>query len=255
MSLDISSRYEISQLCKRSFTGNELREKIFCGADIRGVSFANKNLSGVDFSQTLAGISTLKTAGLLICNTIFAMVAAIVIGFSSIFPSFIANKLSQPNVLWNTEISIWTGTAILIACFIEIVRQGIGKSLGVLAIFTIISTGIIFSAIPGKSPTIDAAIGQTVLISLIVASVLAESLAFSIFLSITNTKVISLPVILSLAVAILSAKKAIEEAPTIPSIFIVLTGIMAVALIALSIYVSIKAIKGDPTDQRYKIIS
>jgi len=87
---------------------------------------------------------------------------------------------------------------------------------------------------------------------MIVAGILVESLALSIFLSITNTKALTFPIILALAIAILGAQEGVKGTPPATlAISLVLTGILATALTTLSTYVSIKAMAGD---KRYGLI-
>jgi uncharacterized protein YjbI with pentapeptide repeats len=78
------------------------------------------------------------------------------------------------------------------------------------------------------------------------------SLALSIFLSITKTKALAFPVIVALAIAALGGKEGVKGTPsTTLSLSLVMTGVISIALIALSVYISIRAMAGD---RRYRLI-
>jgi uncharacterized protein YjbI with pentapeptide repeats len=263
--------YENSNLCNRSFVGGDLGGISFHGANIRGTNFTNAILSGANFSHAHAGLAPSRSIGLMVCSFILVAIAGLVIGYSSAFPAFISTLLADQNAV-GKEILISVGLSILTSFVFVIIRQGLGASLGILAIITAIVTAII--AFTGSNSSITAAtILQAVIIAMNVAGILVESLALSIFLSIANTKALAFPIILALALALLGAQEGVK--PSTPTfcdhlfialglqesvkvthsatfaISFVLTGILATALTALSTYVSIKSMAGD---KRYGLI-
>ena len=248
MNLD---RYANINLRGRSFKGVNLSDSNFSSSDIRGACFKDAILIGTNFSNTRSGLSPFYTFGLIAGSCILVLISGLVIGYSSAFPAFITNLLAQQNAT-GKEILISVGLSILTSFVFVIIRKGLGASLGILAIITAIVTAIIAFTGSGDSSITAAAVLQAVIIAMIVAGILVESLALSIFLSIANTKALAFPIILALAIAILGAQEGVKGTPPATlSISLVLTGILATALTALSTYVSIKAMAGD---KRYALI-
>ena len=245
----------------QNFDGKDLRGYSFKGQNLTGVSFSQANIKGANFtnailirsnfSDTNAGLTPLCFLGLTTCALVLVIITGLVIGYSSAFPAFITNLLAQQDAT-GKELLISVGLSILTSFIFVIIRQGLGASLGILAIITAIVTAIIAFTGAGNSSITAAAVLQAVIIAMIVAGILVESLALSIFLSIANTKALAFPVILALAIAILGAQEGVKGTPPATlSISLVLTGILATALTALSTYVSIKAMAGD---KRYGLI-
>ncbi|MCA6622010.1 MAG: pentapeptide repeat-containing protein [Pseudanabaena sp. M165S2SP1A06QC] len=247
----MSADLYIQNLRGQSFKGQNLSHKDFSGYDIRGTNFQDAILEKTNFQDTQSGLAPSRNIGLITGSLILVTIAGLVIGYSSAFPAFIANLLAEQNTV-GKELLISVGLSILISFVFVIIRKGFGTSLGILAIITAIVTAIIAFTGAGDSSITAAAVLQAVIIAMIVAGILVESLALSIFLSITNTKALAFPIILALAIAILGAQEGVKGTPPATlSISLVLTGILATALTALSTYVSIKAMAGD---KRYGLI-
>ena len=240
--------YENSNLRCHSFAGRDLRGMNFHHADIRGSNFTNSILVGANFSNVCAGLAPFHVFGLTISSLILSMLAGLVIGYSSAFPAFINTLLAENNVT-GKEILISVGLLILTSFVFVILRQGLGASLGILAIVTAVVTAVVAFAGVGNTA---AAVLQAFIIALIVAGVLVESLALSIFLAITKTKALTLPVIIALAVAIIGGQEGVKGTPSATFFLsLAMTGVISIALVGLSIYISIRAMAGD---RRYRLI-
>jgi uncharacterized protein YjbI with pentapeptide repeats len=246
----ISSNYEQSNLCNRSLKGQDLRGVTFYGADIRGVNFKNAILTGANFSHSRAGLSPSRSLGLIIGALVLVAIAGLVIGYSSAFPAFIANLLAERDSA-GKELLITLGLSILASFVFVIIRQGLGASLGILAVISAVITAIVAFAGTGNNSITAAAILQSVIIAMIVAGVLVESLALSIFLSIAKAKALALPIIIALAIAVLGGQEGVKNSPSATLLISLFsTAFIAIALIGLSVYISIRAMGGD---QRYRL--
>ena len=235
----------------QSFKGQDLSSMNFSGADIRGVKFTNAVLQNTNFNHIRAGLAPSRSVGLIVGSLILVAISGLVIGYSSAFPAFITNLLSEQNAA-GKELLITTGLFILASFVFVILRQGLGASLGILAIITVIITAIAAFAGAGDSSITAAAVLQAVIIAMLVAGVLVESLALSIFLAITKTKALALPVIVTLAISIVGGQEGVKGTPSATlSLSLVMTGIISIALIVLSVYISIRAMAGD---RRYRLI-
>ena len=245
------SKYENTNLQSQSFKGKDLSDVSFCDSDIRGANFTNTNLTGANFSNVRTGLTPFRTFNLIATSLILVTISGLIVGYSSAFPAFIANLLTEKNIA-GKEILITSGLLILISFVFIIVRKGLGSSLGIMAIITAVVTAIIAFAGTGNSAITAAAVLQAVIIAMIVAGVLVTSLALSIFLSITTTKALPIPVILALAPAILGAQEGVKgSAAASLSMSLTMTGIVAIALIGLSTYISLQAMADD---KKYKLI-
>jgi uncharacterized protein YjbI with pentapeptide repeats len=245
------NRYGNVNFCGRSFERANLSNSNFSSSDIRRTCFKDAILIGANFSNSRTGLAPLQSLGLIAGSLILVLISGLVIGYSGAFPSFVTNLLSQQSIS-GKELLISIGLFILLSFIFVIVRKGLGASLGILAIITSVVTAIIAFTGAGDSAITAAAILQAVIIAMIIAGVLVTSLALSIFLSITTTKALPIPVILALTSAILGAQEGVKgSAAASLSISLTMTGIVAIALMGLSTYISLKAMAGD---KKYKLI-
>jgi uncharacterized protein YjbI with pentapeptide repeats len=240
-----------ANLIGKSFKNQNLSGVDFSGADIRGATFVNATLTGTNFSNTCAGLAPSRSVQLVVGSLILVTIAGLVIGYSSATAAFIANRLTEWSVV-GKELLIILDLVILASFIFVILRQGLGSSLGILAILTAIVTAIVAFAGAGDSDVIGAAVIQAVMIATIVAGILIESLALSIFLAIADSKALVLPVIVALVIAPLGVREGVKGIPSAKLlVFIGIMGVISIALIALSIYISIQAMHGD---RRYSLI-
>jgi len=245
------SRYENANLRGRSFKGENLSGINFSGADIRGANFTNAILTEANFSHARTGLTPSRSIGLMVGALVLVAISGLVIGYSSAFPAFIANLLAEQNAA-GKELLITTGLFILASFVFVILRQGLGASLGILAIITAIITAIVAFAGAGDSSITAASVLQAVIIAMLVAGVLVESLALSIFLAIAKTKALALPVIVALAIAIVGGQEGVKGTPSATlTLSLVMTGAISIALIILAVYISIQAMAGD---RRYRLV-
>ncbi len=243
--------YRNSNLRGYSFQGKELRNINFSSADLRGTNFTDAILIGANLSDVQAGLKPFRVIGLMVGSLILVTISGLVVGYSSAFPAFIGNLLAEQNGA-GKELLISVELFILASFVFVIVRRGLGTSLGILAIVTAVITAIVAFAGAGDSSITAAAVLQSVIIAMIVAGVLVESLALSLFLSIAKTKALALPIIMALAIAIVGGQEGVKgtSAATL-SISLGITGVISIALIVLSVYISIRAMAGD---RRYRLI-
>lgn len=245
------NNYEQSNLRKRSLKGQDLTGVNFRGADIRGANFSNTVLVGANFSHVRGGLAPSRSIGLIASSLILIAVGGLVVGYSSAFPAFIANLLAAKDIA-GKEVLITAGLLILASFVLVIVRKGLGASLGILSISVAILTAVVAFTGIGDSSITAASVIQAVIIAVVIAGVLAISLAFSIFLSIVRAKALALPVIVASMTAIIGAQEGVRgtSAVTLP-VTLFASGFVSIALLALSIYISIQAVTGD---RRYELI-
>ena len=235
----------------KSFKGQDLSNVNFINSDIRSANFINATLTGANLSHVRSGLSPIHILGLISGSLTLVALAGLVIGYSSAFPALIANLLLEQNATGKEALVIF-GLSFLAGFVFVILRQGLGSSLGILAVVTAVITAIVAFAGTGNASITAASVLQAVIIAMIVAGILVMSLALSIFLSIANTKALALPVIVALAIAALGGKEGVKGTPsTTLSLSLVMTGVISIALIALAVYISIRAMAGD---RRYRLI-
>lgn len=242
----MSSRVYRDNFRSRSFKSKNLEGEDFRGADIRGLDFTNAILKDANFSEVKTGLhpTSVLAFGLLLTALTFPI--GIVIGYAGAFPAFIGNLLAEESSLGKYWLVI-TGSAILIGFMVVIIRQGIGKSLGIWAIGLAVFTGIVGFA--GTGDLIAAAWVQAVMIAIAVASVLLGALAFAILRAIIDSKFLLVPslvVICGMAVGALEGIKKPADMPGLPApVALTVTGAIAFILLSIGLYVSNRGLAGD----------
>jgi uncharacterized protein YjbI with pentapeptide repeats len=243
--------YKNAKLCNFSFAKQDLRGVSFQNADIRGANFSDAILVEADFSGAYAGLSPLYSFGLMVSSLGLVAIAGLVVGYSSAFPTLIANLLVEDGIA-GKEVLISLGLLCLVGFVVILTYRGTGASLGVLAIVTVVVTTFISFAGTGNSSLTAAAVLQGIIIAMIVTGVLVTALALSIFLSIAKPKFLVFPIIVAVAIAIIGAQEGIQgTADRVSSLSSAATVILSITLIVLSIHISLRAIAGD---RRYKVI-
>lgn len=246
-----SDHYGQAVLRNRSFKKQNLSGANFCGADIRGANFTHAILTGANFSQARAGLSPLRRIGLMFGILILVAVAGLIVGYSSAFPIFITHLLAERNAV-GKEPLVAIGLFILASFIFAIIRQGLGLSLASLAVGTAVMTAISAFAGVGNSSITAAVVVQFLIIAMIVAGVLVTALALSIFLAITQTKALPIPIIVALLLAIAGIQEGIKGTTSASSgLTLGIAGGVAITLIALSVYISLRAMADD---RRYRLI-
>ena len=173
-------------------------------------------------------------------------------GYASAFPVFIINLLAEDSTL-GKQVLVIIGSVILASFMIVIVRQGLGNTLGILAILLAAFTGIVGFA--GTGDLLAAAWVQAVMIAIAVASVLLCALAIAILLAILDFKLLPIPIIVAIFGVVLGVLEGIKK-PTdmigLPThIELAIAGVIGVVFLSISVHISLRSLARD---RRYKLI-
>jgi uncharacterized protein YjbI with pentapeptide repeats len=246
------SRFYQTNLRSHSFNKKILKGEDFRNADIRGVNFTDAVLTGANFSKAKTGLNPTTVFAIGFIVTILIFLIGIAIGYGSAFPAFISNLLAEKSNLGNSLLVIF-GYVILTGFIVVFVRQGLGASLGILAISFTVVTGIIGFA--GTGDLLAAAWVQAILIAIAVASVILGALAVAILIAIVGSKFLPIQGILTLYGVVLGTLEGIRKPPDMPGIptpiALAVTGVTAIVLLLLSLYIGVRGLGGD---RRYKLI-
>jgi len=231
----------------KSFKGQNLTEVSFENADIRGADFTNAVLIGANFSYTKTGREVYWIVCLSVGTLFLLTLAGFILAYASalmIGLPFLENKL---------EFFVSTlVTLILLFIFIFImIRRGLGAALGA---FSLIIAGAIalLAAVGSNKDAIGAIVVQSIGISSAIAGTLASSIGLVLFWSISRS-LIPIAMIVLIASTILGTLVGIGSLSKDSRILaLVSTEIVALALVSLSTYVSLRILAAD---KKYFLVS
>ena len=223
----------------------------FSRTDIRSKNFKNKILVGADFSDCHTGLSPRYTLGVFFGLTIAIIISGLVIGYSSTFPVLVTKILIDQNAV-GKEILIAIGLISISSFIVVIARLGIRLILGSLCISMAVITGTVAFIGDGNSSIVAAAILQSIVLYMMIAALILQSFAFTLFLSISKIKYLFLPILLAFFMAVIGVQEGIKGGPVETlSTALFFTGAIALFLTAFSTYIGIQSKNGD---RRYELL-
>lgn len=237
-----------------SFRHQDLSGVDFNNADIRGADFTRANLKGVNFSNAIAGVPRGWIVVLEIGALFLSTIIGVIVGFGAILPG----KILSTDPLPGKEFLIIIGFFILAVFLAVLIEQGIGSSLGTIAIVYPLLTAIFliisFNDSGGEmyDNILGAIVVQFVSLAFAITGVLAASVALGITISLGNRFWLVATGISFILGALLGGKLGGAEIRS-ECIFIatLIAGVEVFILIVTAFYLSFRALAGD---KRYYLI-
>jgi uncharacterized protein YjbI with pentapeptide repeats len=235
-----------------SFKKKDLRGEDFSGSDIRGANFADAILTRANFKQSKTGLRPIAVLALAASSTILMVLTGLVAGYAGAFPVFITSLLAEESGS-DKNLLVVAGSGILVGFIVVIVRRGLGASLGILTISLAVVTAVVGFA--GTGNLLAAAWVQAIAIAVAVGGVLMGALAIAIFMTVTSSRLWVISVFAAILGATPGALEGIKKPANMPglptSIALAMTGMMAFALLSLSLYVGMQSLSGN---RKYTVI-
>ncbi len=233
-----------------SFRNNNLSGVNLSHADIRGADFTNGTLTGTNFSRAQAGLQRNWILGLIILSLILGIVAGFISGYVGGFAgSVLVSEGIFAVPFWSSIVAIF----ILATFTLITIRQGLGGSLGTLAIITALAAILLAAASRGEKGIENAVIfllTQSLLIGGAVAGVMIGALvtALSRIVLKNNLFIIIdiIPVIIAIPGIIQGLKGLGEISNPLLNIAGVIAVLVAVLVIAVAQIVGFHSAAGDP---------
>jgi len=243
--------FQYKNLRGKSFSGQDLAGANFSGADIRGANFSGAILVGADFNHTRSGLKLSSFIGFIFVCIFLAVLTGIALGYASAFPAFITHILYQEQLLPKLTL-VGVGVIVLVTFCITIFLRGVGAAVGVIAVIIFISTALLGFFGQSNSDIVAAAILQTIIIAVAVASILLELMIIVLAWIVAKLRLV-VPVLFAISSAsIFGVSEGIQG---IEDKFLISTqiasGLLAMALISFSCYLSSRTIAND---KKYALI-
>lgn len=243
--------FQCKNLRGQSFAGQDLAGANFSGADVRGANFSGTILVGANFSHTQSGLKLSSSIGLIVVCIFLAVLTGIALGYASTFPAFITHVLYQEQLSSKLPL-VGIGVIALVTSCVTILLRGIGAAIGIIAVIIFISTALLGFFGQSDSDIVAAAILQTIIIAVAVASILLELLIIALAWSIAKLRLV-IPVLFAISLA--SAFGVSEGVQGIKDQFLASTqigsGLVTLILISFGCYLASRTISND---KKYTLI-
>jgi uncharacterized protein YjbI with pentapeptide repeats len=234
----VGANFKNAILRGSNFKNHDLTGADFSGADIRSADFSGANLTGANFSGAKAGLQRRWAALLLAVSWAMAAVA----GFLSAFVGNHLMMLISDRSFLARQIGGLASIVVVIIFLIITIRQGIQTALQVGAITFAVAGAInITGAFTGAYlKTIAGAIALAVAGAINIAGIIAGAIAFAFAGTIA--------IVFAFTIAIAFAFTLTFAIAFVIAVAFNVTGAFTIAgvLVLFSIYISVRALKGDP---------
>ena len=222
------------------FKGQNLSGADFRGADIRGTNFTGANLTGVNFQEAKAGLQKRWVVEQFLISLVLAAMSGICSGFAGAMVAVIFDNSHLDN-----QIAGWAALVIVVIVSIIILHQGLNFALIVIAIAIAFVGAFAFAGAFILSGTVAITFIGAFTVTFAVAFAITGAVAFAdAFVTIGTLAFVILGVV-AVAFAFLIADVATS----------LVAFAFAGALISLSAYVGLQAIKGNEKYTLIKIIA
>lgn len=227
----------------RSLRRQDLTEADFSNADIRGVDFTNSSLIGANFRSAKAGHQLHWKVGIVLFAVFLAAMSGYITAYAGGLTGILAVKPEvQPFGLWSGLFAI----AGLVIFILITLKKGLGSSLAGFSV-TVALVVVLLAAIRKEDDiSIAAAIVQLVAIAGAIAGAATGAIAGATILLINKRLLIyGLGLFASISAVLGTQEAVINSSSKTPSGALFIAGFITLPLLALSVYISFRAIRGD----------
>lgn len=242
----MSKDFRHQNLRGQSFQGQDLVDADFSGADVRGVNFNNAVLTRANFQKTQAGLTPYEAIFLGFVFLLGSFLSAGILGYIS---AFVELRLQNNDPFADIIYLVFT-VALLIIFFLIIINRGFGVTLGafVIAITAIVAAIMVF--LSKATAYIAGLIVLTLVIAMAIAGVIIAAVMATATRTLAGNVGLGIAGMLAVLGAILGLRENFRNRSISPFLLAIALSLVLV-LIALSCYISRRAIAGD---KKYSII-
>ena len=244
--------FHAKDLRGHSFKGQNLTGANFDHANIQGADFTNAVLVGTNFSQAKAGLQRFWLFAIAATTAVLAALTGLILGYGGAFPSFISLLLAENTNSVGKGSLLLFGFLVLVIFFAILIRRGLGAALGLFTVSVAAITAVISFVGADNSALIAAAVVQAVVIAIVPAGVLIGALTLTVAVIINKTVtpvLVGACVLVGTISGVLEGIKGTADGNRVANL--AMSGMLAIVLIALSIYIAHRVVTGD---RKYAVI-
>jgi len=244
--------FHAKDLRGRSFKGQNLTGANFAHANIQGADFANAILVEANFSQAKAGLQRFWLLSLTATTAVLAALTGLILGYGGAFPSFVNHLLAENSNSVGKGSLLLFGFLVLVNFFAILIRRGLGAALGIFIVSVAATTAVISFVGADDSALIAAAVVQAVIVAIVVAGILIGALTLTVAVIINKTVtpvLVGACVLVGAISGVLEGIKGTADGNRVANL--AMSGMLAIVLIALSIYIAHRVVTGD---RKYAVI-